>query len=90
MKIPRIEGMKYNEPPYDSLKSVKFKLFIDHIDNEDKRIWAVMTNKKYLTAQRVIIKVKLMKGTQSSMQPHAFIEGTGRIIQAKKKTIYIY
>lgn len=87
---PRIEGMKYTESPYDSMKYTRFKLFIDHIDNEDKRIWAVIVDKKYLTAKKVKVYCKTEAAPLQRVQPHAYVYGRGRVIQVSKDLIRIY
>jgi hypothetical protein len=78
----------------DRPRVVRFKLHIDHIDNEDKDVWAVSYGKKYITAHSLIIVQMSCEGVPvRKRQPRAFLTGYGvvRVIEHRsgRRTIYI-
>lgn len=67
------------------------KIHIDHIDNDDGRVWAVQDGKKYHRVHTILIDSLYLESRTSSTQPRAFLygEGVARIIKNKGKVIAV-
>lgn len=100
-----VDHLSYHEPPFDSGTPVWFRVHIDHIDNEDRRVWAVHCAKPcakgnppekfegpYLTAKELFIDVTFLHGCPvrpATCSPRAYLVAFGRVVQRNGELIRV-